>query len=701
MAATARSMQKSQFSEWAFVAAMLALYLTIACAQIKKPGLQYDEVLFAYIALGTGEPSQFIAYTARLKGHAIPTMAMTYIGALKGYLYMPIFKLFGVSPLTVRLPVILLAAGSLVFIYLFFKAAFGRRVAGLSLALTAVDPSFIVHTKLDWGPVAVTIFLKMASLYGLARWLQTRQNPWLALGAFLGGLALFDKGTYLWFLAGLAPAVWIVFRKEALRPLTLRTVSIFMIFFCVGASPFIHFNIKSRGASFHRQRLESRRTLGNVVTKIECLGDTLNGTDTYWRTVGQPLAFGLLSRTNSLLRGNLLPLLLLIATPIALASPRQRWAKVLLLASVGIFLQSLIFKNAGGSHHFMIAYPFPQAVVAWTFVYGFARLRERFRPDKARIGVALLAIVCLTPLVLDFAMDILYVKAFAQTGGRKYWTDAVYDLAAFAQKHPEKRFVLLEWGLHNQLFLLSKGTIRRKEAFWDLAGSEREAQTALSKLFTDPSNLYVIYSPRYNTPEIAERFHAEVKRQGLQEKIYKIFYERDGQPAYFLYQALRLPPPECDNGERFHYVIEGEQFADKAGGEIEDKASASPGKVLGKFWGVNASDFVTYKFSTPRRLPSVWLGLHYAFTDENPHYYYVYLDGRLANVVRLKPIPGSSEPVEGWQTSNVYLDGAEPGEHTLTIKPVDPYNPMSLDRLFICEGDAPPLYESGHAARRL
>ena len=71
-----------------------------AAGLIDAPGLQYDEVLFVNAATGEATNGLFVA--KRILG--IPVMLMGYVGALKAYLYYPVFRLFGVSAATVRWP---------------------------------------------------------------------------------------------------------------------------------------------------------------------------------------------------------------------------------------------------------------------------------------------------------------------------------------------------------------------------------------------------------------------------------------------------------------------------------------------------------------------------------------------------------------------------------------------------------------------
>jgi len=76
-------------------------------------------------------------------------MLLTYLGALKSWLYLPILTLFRPSYLTVRLPV--LTIGSLtvwLFIWL-LELTGGRTVAWVGGLLLATDTMFLLTTCFD------------------------------------------------------------------------------------------------------------------------------------------------------------------------------------------------------------------------------------------------------------------------------------------------------------------------------------------------------------------------------------------------------------------------------------------------------------------------------------------------------------------------------------------------------------------------
>src|SRR4030095_9718857 len=68
---------------------LLCLYLALATYKIHLPGLYYDEMLFVGPAAGE---------RPYLKCFGLPLLIFPYIGALKSWIYIPVFAVFGVSP---------------------------------------------------------------------------------------------------------------------------------------------------------------------------------------------------------------------------------------------------------------------------------------------------------------------------------------------------------------------------------------------------------------------------------------------------------------------------------------------------------------------------------------------------------------------------------------------------------------------------
>ena len=87
---------------------LLLAFTAFATYQIHSPGLYMDEMDFVGAATGKR------LYRGWL---GIPLLIAPYAGALKAWTYIPVFALFGVSAVSIRLPVVLISCGTLAIAY--------------------------------------------------------------------------------------------------------------------------------------------------------------------------------------------------------------------------------------------------------------------------------------------------------------------------------------------------------------------------------------------------------------------------------------------------------------------------------------------------------------------------------------------------------------------------------------------------------
>src|SRR5215469_6624120 len=124
----------------------VCVFVFLAVYRIQLPGLYYDEV--AFVNAAQGAPDNTFIYK-RLG--PVPVLIMPYLGALKAWIYAPIFHILGTSPLTIRLPAILLAAVTLLIFYRAMRDAIGALWATMVVWVMAVDPANLFPSRLDWG----------------------------------------------------------------------------------------------------------------------------------------------------------------------------------------------------------------------------------------------------------------------------------------------------------------------------------------------------------------------------------------------------------------------------------------------------------------------------------------------------------------------------------------------------------------------
>src|SRR5712692_4811076 len=141
------------------------LFILIGFAFIPQAGIQNDEALFASgIYQQTG-----IAQGVKVFGHRIPLMLLSYLGALKSWIYAPIFRLWKPSAFSLRVPVILAAAVTIWLFWSLMRRIAGYRAAAAGSALLASDTLFLITSCFDWGPVVLQHLLLVSGSLCLVR----------------------------------------------------------------------------------------------------------------------------------------------------------------------------------------------------------------------------------------------------------------------------------------------------------------------------------------------------------------------------------------------------------------------------------------------------------------------------------------------------------------------------------------------------
>ncbi len=685
----------------------LAFYLAFSLPYLDLPGLQYDELLFANAALGNVDGS-FVEWQIRVLGRKVPLMLMEYIGALKAALYAPIFALFGLSPTTVRLPVILIGLATLLLTFALVRRLLGRSVALITLALLALDPTFIFANRLDWGPVALMLLLEVSSLYFLARWITGGEPRFLMIAGFLLGLGLYNKVIFIWYIAAFSVSLWLCFREHMGQLLNPRRLLLAAGAFLMGCLPLIAFNIASSKATFRYHELITQDWPSSLKYRYRLFRTTLDGSAVYdvvnrARVAETPDSSKIEPRNIfnrfiigmgnlPLIEGTLLPPALVSALSVILVlfllkrleQKRQVFFFLLQFAFITVFI--CLTQEAIGPHHAIAIYPFPHVLI------GLA-LWQVSRLCCARIVTrSLVSILCLSPLILtELTADARYVESFIIRGGVGGWSDAIYELAEFAKRHPDKTFLLMDWGFKNQLLLLSDGFVKKEEAFVPLVDLPVDDKILrLKPILTVEDAFFVFHAPPSESFPIFEAFRSALERYGLEGIPVRTFYQRDGRPIYLVYQVQRPDAENPGRKGRFFYLREAEDFNARSGGGLDLKQGASRGKALGDSWGQQRSDFVVYRFTLPRKVTNIYLYLRYAFEGREPHQYYLFIDGNLIECFRLPPTPGFGYSTGEWRTFMIRIGTLNAGNRELKFAPVFEGQIVNLDYFYLSEGEHSP-----------
>jgi 4-amino-4-deoxy-L-arabinose transferase-like glycosyltransferase len=376
------------------VSACLTVFLALGLCFIPYLGLQNDEVIFGTAIYAPRQAAAYIAIFHR----ALPTMLLSYLGALKAWLYAPVLAMFSPSAGAIRLPVMLMGALTIFLFSRLLERLLGRRAAVAGCALLATDTTYLLTTCFDWGPVVIQRLLAVAGVLLTVKFHQDRSPAPLGGAFFLFGLALWDKALFVWSMAGFAVGLIVVMPSAVRRYVSARNVAVAAICFLVGAYPLLRYN--------HRHPMGTLRGTVELHTegiaqKALVLGSTLDGSGllgylTYEDATDHPRSprNGIEQSSMALdrldghpVRGFLAYCILAatVAIPFLWRTPARKPALFAVIFLVVTWTLMALGRRTGASvHHTALLWPWPQFLVAVTF----SELSRRFR----RAGLAALVL---------------------------------------------------------------------------------------------------------------------------------------------------------------------------------------------------------------------------------------------------------------------------------------------------------------------
>lgn len=538
--------------QWAVWFALLfcVLFLLQGLALIPYVGIQNDEALFG---MSIYKPL-YAEYTARIFGHPVATMIMSYIGALKTWIYAGIFQIWPPSPYSVRVPVLVIGAATIWLFFLLLRDIAGIRAALAGCALLAFDTTFLLTTTFDWGPVALQHLLLVGGVLLAVRF--HKSGSLVALGAsfFLFGLGLWDKALFVWMLGGLGVATLAVFPRELFRKLTWRAVGVAIACFLVGAGPLVAYNKARRLQTF---RANAHWSAADVDKKLYLVRLSLEGGSLLGYLVrdepapspGQPgsalerWSAGLSNATDEPRVG-----LLGVAFVLALALAPWLWTtparKLMLFAlafMVVTWLQMAFTQNTGGgTHHTVLLWPFPHLLVA----VAFAQATRALRRAGAAVLAVLIAIVCGSNLLVTNQ----HLAQLVERGPTAVWTDAIYPLADYLQQLPAQRIYVMDWGMFDGLRVLGRGQLPL------FVGSEQAAKEKMDdtdrrivgEMLAAKDTVFLGHTEGNEVfAGVSAHFADAAESAGYRKEVLKVIADRMGRPIFEVYRWVAQSPPQA------------------------------------------------------------------------------------------------------------------------------------------------------------
>jgi len=512
-------------------------------------GLQNDEVLFAAPDYHQASSSIFTIAAGR---YHVPVMLLSYLGALKTWLYAPI--LFRVRPsyLTIRLPALLLGAMTIVMFVWFLDKIHGRRAAWAGGALLATDTMFLLTTCFDWGPVVFQHLMLMAGLAFSVKFVTSKEKSALFLAFLAFGLGMWDKALFSWDLIGLAVATAVVFPKELWSVVTGPNLARAAAGFCVGALPLLVYNASSGLATF---RSNASFTLSEMPVKVRALRSAWDGSALLTYLVSSPYAPGqprqpenALERVSARVhdrfgeRGrNALDwgagIAVILAVPL-LWRPRARRILLFYLIAAGVaWIQMALTRGAGGSaHHVVLLWPLPQCFLA----VAFADASEWAPLRRWNLGGWLLAAVAVFLSAANVLLTNQYLYQFTRYGAAGSWTTAIFRLSDELNRFQGTQLVIDDWGILDSLSVMHRGRlplVYADESFLTLG--ESETQWTWDRGLAEHGIWIGHTKPYREFAATGEKIEKSAAAAGFQKQIVELVPDRNGRAVFEIFRFVR------------------------------------------------------------------------------------------------------------------------------------------------------------------
>jgi hypothetical protein len=462
--------------------ASIVLYLVSAAILIHvNPGFQYDEALqvlgAAHLLHSSGpmplpqDPDTWI----EIGGRWLPLMTARYVGAVKEYTCWPLFEWFGPSVAVVRWVSALMGAigiwGLSSLLFAFVSPAAGALVA----LLIAVHPGYLHNVVLDNGSIAGWMAALGLLCFAVAGYL-SKATP--ARAFWIGcamGFGVWARANYVWLLVALFLGAWIALGRRFRAPLT-------HVAWCIagglaGGSVLLLYQVISGGGTFAAIGMfQDPSPWGELIRKR-------------WTMFREVL---MLDRERRIIWGGgptplwqliVFPALTLAACAICLKS-RDVWKRA--SAAAFLILTAILFTSRMlvAEHHMAVLIPLAATIAVLAF-------GSPTSGSWKYLPAALLGIYLATAVY----WQVTAIRGLGRTGGKGPWSDAVYLLnQQIQQRYANRRIDILDWGLQNNLFVLSGGRLRSREIFDNIAKDPAAASRFWQSQF-ESGGAYLINGP--------------------------------------------------------------------------------------------------------------------------------------------------------------------------------------------------------------
>jgi Dolichyl-phosphate-mannose-protein mannosyltransferase len=493
-------------SGWLLLAAITILF---AKQNLSTPGLYYDEAVFAGLAkdfvIGNVHGQHMPDHeTITLAGRPFPLFVQTYLGALKSWMLIPAFKIFGSTFAVLRTCNLSWQLVALLLLMLGARRWFGPTSAVIAGALLAFDPTYFFVSILDWGVAVPSFVCRCACFYFAIRWSQMQKLRDAFLVGLFAGLGFFNKADFVVFLVAIAVAALICYWRKIFPMVREQSGSIALacLGFAIGAGPMLVRIPRMLALTVSGPHPNAPGEFG---VKLKTLLSMYDGTH-FYRLMNVGGVFERMydgaTGPRSAIGIALVVALITFAFVFDKNSAKTRQIVFLTIAAGLITLGVFLLPDAVRIHHSVLVYPLPQLMIAG--VAGIFRNSARLQRTIVAISVA---IVCLSGLRSIAATE----KFIRDSGGRGRWSESLNQFCREIRDRSDLTIVSLDWGFNEQLMFLTSGP-QLSEPFW-------EFNQTLPQLPPDPNYIYLAHPAEYSVLKYDIAYLDQLRKSGQSVEI--------------------------------------------------------------------------------------------------------------------------------------------------------------------------------------
>ena len=507
---------------------------------IADVGLDYDEAVYGHLAkdflLGRECQQHMPGSTSiEIGGRPFPVFVQGYLGAVKCWMLIPSFAVFGISIPVMRWTMFLGGLIAILFLMLWTRRALGFKAAILTGFLVGLDPAFLYPTVCEWGAFVPSFLCRCVGLFFCLEWWRRRKVWCMAVAGCSFGIGFFNKIDFLVILLALAVAVIVTRPRKLMEGIRsywshwLAGVCAFML----AAALMLVSLIRWIAALWEIQSNAGAEQFGK---KVQILQAVLDGSY-FLRLMESGGVFDQMFESSPAIHspfgaGLVLALIVVIIGCVrdALAG-KTGWPLFFLAGGLASTVGFFLLPDALRIHHALLLYPFPQLLIALAAINLWeARWSQAYFAWGARALLLLAIAGILGGHFLAYRRTQQFIRT---TGGRGEWATALIDFAKQSQLKRGTVFVSLDWGFHEQLSFLTDSA-QRFEPTWNL----QEGKSV--SLLRDPRYCYLIHPPEFSVFNYGGKFLREAEAMDSNLRV-ATYTNREGRAVFQTFQFL--PPP--------------------------------------------------------------------------------------------------------------------------------------------------------------